>query len=1106
MRCARCGVELIAGKPFCHGCGARVSAPCPRCGAVLQPEFRFCPDCGRPVDGAPPAETTATVAEAPPRPAPSVEGERKIVTVLFCDLVGSTQIAEKLDPEDYHELLERYLELAFQKIYEVGGVVNQISGDGLMALFGAPIAYEDAPQRAVRAALGIREALGALAERMRRERGISLRARQGLHTGPVVVGTVGNSLKMDYTAIGDTTNLASRLESLAEPGAILMSDATHRLVRGFFEVEPTGPLDVRGKSEPVEGYRVLGEARAVTPMGLAEARGLTPFVGRAAELALLEDAFARVTAGHMQIASIVSDAGLGKSRLVHEFRQRLAPAVVVFDARCAALTQSLAYHPFMSMFRGYLGFEVGEPHEQVRTKISAKLGIPFDTVKTKYPGLTRFLGTRGEKADVPADQLRRETVAALAGLVGELGGEAPVLMVIEDFEWMDAPSRDMLDDLVEKLAASRVLLVTTQRSDAKARWEPAYDVVRIELARLDEVDSAAVVRAAAGGQLPEQLAERIVRRAGGSPFFAEELTRALIEEGVLVADEAGGHRLAKPLEEVGIPGTVQEVIAARLDRLDAPTKRVLQVASVLGRQFHQLDLEALLADEPVDVAAALAKLERKGLLRRLHGAGGAELRFPESLTQEVAYEGVLLRQRRQMHERIAAFLEAAPGEASAERTALIAEHYAHGDDHAKAADYLLQAAREAEAVPSYAAAADFYRRAWLRAESVLGEREDGHFHAVAAEAAAGVCRMVVFFGASHLDVAEEAARRGEELAELLGDDSNAIALRYQRGVVVMMTGVDFNRGLGIAEEALAMAERRGSEVERMRLIRGLCVSWTADGRFAEARQRIDEIVARAELDGEAAELTPFYLSSRWVRDQTLFAADEIDRALELGRESYEMAARAPNRTMLCALASLLAQIHLLRGDYAEAKRWADEAVAVGDEIGNVNVLAAGGAIALLSRLELGERVEPRPFVHLMERGLAGAGFMQLNARFVSDALLATDDLARADRITEQMMARAGGRLRNAMSAVARGDVLAALGRHEEAARRYAEAVALADRIGARSTLASALLASAELALRRGQQPTGVERALRVCQELGLARYRARFERVLGDATSEMPVS
>jgi class 3 adenylate cyclase/tetratricopeptide (TPR) repeat protein len=1101
MRCTRCGVELIPGKPFCHGCGARVSAPCPQCGAVLQPEFRFCPDCGRPVDGATPPEPRKT-PDPPPRPAPGVEGERKIVTVLFCDLVGSTQIAEKLDPEDYHELLERYLELAFQEIYKVGGVVNQISGDGLMALFGAPIAYEDAPQRAVRAALGIREALGTLAERMRRERGISLRARQGLHTGPVVVGTVGNSLKMDYTAIGDTVNLAARLESLAEPGAILMSDATHRLVRGFFEVEPTGPLDVRGKSEPVEGYRVLAEARAVTPMGLAEARGLTPFVGRAAELAMLEQAFAQVAAGRMQIAGIVAHAGVGKSRLVHEFRQRLAPEVVVFDARCAALTQSLAYHPFMAMFRGYLGFEVGEAPEQVRSKIASKLGVPFEHVKTKYPGLTRFLGTRGDKADVPAEQLRRETVTALAGLVGELGAEAPVVMVIEDFEWIDEPSRDMLDDLVERLAASRVLLVITQRADAKVRWEPAFDVVRIELARLDEVDTAAVVRAVAGGHLPEQLTERIVRRAGGSPFFAEELTRALIEEGVLLADDAGGHRLAKPLEEVGIPGTVQEVIAARLDRLDGPTKRVLQVASVLGRQFHQLDLEALLADERVDVAAGLKKLERKGLLRRLQGAGGTELRFPESLTQEVAYEGVLLRQRRQMHERIAAFLEAAPGEATAERTALIAEHYAHGDDHAKAADYLLQAAREAEAVPSYGAAADFYRRAWQRAESVLGVREDGHFHAVAAEAAAGVSRMVVFFGASHLDVAEDAARRGEELAELLGDDSNVIALRYQRGVAVMMRGEDFDRGLAVAEEALALAERLGSEVERMRLIRGLCISWVADGRFAEARERAEEIVARAELDGEAAELTPFYLSSRWVRDQALFAADELDLALSLSLESHEMSALAPNRTMRSAAASLLAQIYFMRAHYAEARRWADEATLVGDEIGNVNVLTAGGAIALVSRLALGERVDPRPFVHLIERGLAGAGFMQLNARFVSDALLASGDLERADRVTERMVGRAGGRLRNAMSALARGDVLAALDRHEEAARRYAEAVKLADRIGARSTLAAGLLASAELALRRGQQPAGVERALRICQEVGLARYRDRFERVLGDAAPQ----
>src|SRR2546427_11890277 len=295
MRCASCATELIPGKRFCHACGARAALVCSGCGASLTPEFRFCPDCGRDL-------ASEGVHDAPPPPADdpierlaeqipetlahkiraareAIAGERKQVTVLFCDLAGSTAIAERLDPEEYHDLLDQYLELTFREIYRVEGIVNQIAGDGLMALFGAPVAHEDAPQRAIRAALAIDEALGRLNERLR-GRGLELHARIGIHTGPVVVGTVGNDLKMDYTAIGDTTNLAARLESLAAPGTILVSEATYRLVRGFFPGRPTRALAVPGKSEPVAAHEIRGESAAATPMAIAAGRGRTPPVGR----------------------------------------------------------------------------------------------------------------------------------------------------------------------------------------------------------------------------------------------------------------------------------------------------------------------------------------------------------------------------------------------------------------------------------------------------------------------------------------------------------------------------------------------------------------------------------------------------------------------------------------------------------------------------------------------------------------------------------------------------------------------------------------------------------------------------------------------------------
>jgi len=314
---------------FCPSCGTSAPLRCRGCGATLDPGFRFCPECGLAVgaaevhEGAPPPadDSLDRLSRSIPEGLASkvraaqgaIEGERKQVTVLFCDLAGSTAIAERMDPEEYHELLEEYLALAFREIYRFEGIVNQLAGDGMMALFGAPVAHEDAPRRAVQAALAVREALGVLSERLRRERGLQLEARIGIHTGPVVVGTVGNDLKMDYTAIGDTTNSAARLESLAGPGGILISEATHRLVRGFFEVRPAGSLEVKGKRAPMVAYQVLGQSAAATPMTIALERGLTPLVGRREELALLKASYRRLDTSGAQVVVMVGEAGSGKS-------------------------------------------------------------------------------------------------------------------------------------------------------------------------------------------------------------------------------------------------------------------------------------------------------------------------------------------------------------------------------------------------------------------------------------------------------------------------------------------------------------------------------------------------------------------------------------------------------------------------------------------------------------------------------------------------------------------------------------------------------------------------------------------------------------------------
>ncbi len=1118
MRCVTCGVELIPGKQFCHACGTKVAAHCRACGAVLDPSFRFCPDCGTQVESAvhdvpPPvsdplagmiakrsqSSTPAVVAS----PA-AIEGERKLVTVLFCDLVGSTAIAERLDPEEYHDLLEGWLDVVTPEISRLEGSVNHVAGDGLMALFGAPVAHEDAPHRAVRAALGIREAMKPLAERLKARHGVTLQLRTGINTGPVVVGPVGTAGQVGFSAIGDTTNLAARLQTLAVPGQILISETTHRLVRGFFDVEPVGPLAVRGKSDPVAAYAVRDWRGGVTAMAIAAARGLTPFVGRTVELEGLETAWKRLGEGHTQVVAVVGDAGSGKSRLLYEFRQRLLAAEVpVFEGRCASMSTTLPYHPFLAMFARWFDLDWDDDEHVACGKLVEKFGMPWEQIERRYPLLCRFLSLPIERlADQPADDLKRETFDAVAKMVLDAAEPRGVVMFIEDLHWIDEPSRELLQDVLRRFAGSPVLLVVTHRPDSAPAWQVATSLTQYVLRPLEDADVASIVREVAGGPLPPELVSVLVAKAGGSPFFAEELVRSLVDEGDLVAEADGSLRLTRALREVSIPGTVQEVIAARLDRLPATTKRVVQVAAVLGRQFRRSQLEALLAPEGIDVGRELMDAERRGLLHRKTAITTDELRFGESLTQEVAYETLLLRLRRQLHERVAQLLEADP-EPGPEHTALLAHHYSRSDNHTKAVDALLRAAHDAEEIPSYGVANGLYRQAWQLAESVMGEREDGHFHRAALAAISAIARLTTFFGADDLVDAEHAVERGMELAEVLSDRTVMGHLLFSKGVIMMMRKEsDFAGGLAMAERGAALAEELGQAEQSRRLSRAICIHYTIDGRFERALARIEPMLVEMERSLDRERPPDLYLSSRWVRDLAYYASDELDLALASAGETWAMAQRMSNRTIRTAVGTILAPVQYLRGHYAEAQRWADMSLEMAEEIGNANAYATAASIALASRLMQGERPDPSRWIEAIERGLAAAGMMQLNTRFVGEALLGVGDVERADRITSALVGRAGGRLRQAMVLTARGDVLLHQTRLDEAAHAYAEAVALGEAIGSRSTQTAALIGAAEVAVAQGETPVGIDRAAAFCAALGLSHFRTRLERVLGGPAGE----
>ncbi len=1123
MRCGKCGAELLAGKPFCHACGARVTLACRGCGAALDSSYRFCPDCGTPVSGdvhddAPPAtaDSLARLSQQMPSNLATkiratrgvIEGERKQVTVLFCDLAGSTAIAERIDPEEYHDLLDEYLALAFREIYRFEGIVNQLAGDGMMSLFGAPVAHEDAPQRAVRAALAIHEALKPLAERLRAERGIELAARIGINTGPVVVGSVGNDLKMDYSAIGDTTNLAARLEALARPGSILISDATHRLVRGFFDVRQAGPFDVKGKREPVVAHEVLGYAETATPMTVAAERGLTPFVGRDDELAQLETCYRRMSGGQAQVVAVVGDAGCGKSRLLYELKQRIGDEPVFFEARCSSMSQAAPFHPFVTMLRTYFGIVSGEDPARARAKVAEVLGVCDDRLERRFPLLGRFMAGApiGAPSDAPPDQLKRESFEAVTGLVLGESTEAPVVVLLEDLQWIDDASRELLDNLLARLDRAPVMVVMTQRPHDAAGWRTPAALTQIVLRRLADDDVRAIIRAIAGGPLPPALERRLVAKADGSPFFAEEITNALVEEGVLVKED-GRCTVTRPVEQIPVPGTVQEVIAARLDRLRPEGKRVLQVAAVLGRQFNRQNLLAVLDGESVDVDAELAELERRGLLHRKHLLANDDYRFGESLTQEVAYEGLLLRQRRQLHERIGDLLEAGmDGAASAERAALVAHHFARGDDRSKAIAALVRAGVQARDLPSYRTAADFFRKAFVLVEGMPDAELDPKLVPLVLEAISGLCALTVVFGAPYVAEATRAAARGRPLAAASGNAELLSGITYFNGILMMMTERDqFAQGLALAEEGMAIAQRAGLVLQTARLARGLCIYYVHDGRFELARRAIEWVLQ--ELEPLRTEHPDLYISARWIQELVLYGADELDAAHAHAVVTYEIAERASNRTMRSASAGMLAAVHFVRGEYAEAKRWADVSLAVAQEITNLAGISAAAATGLASRVELGEPVELERSLEAIEQGLGVASASAINLRFVGEAFLAIDDVPRAARYVETLRGHVGGRLRDAQVASLHGDVLTRQSRFDEAARSYTEAIGLSEAIGARSMLAVASVGAAELATARGDRKAAtrhMERGLELCTALRLGRYGERLRRLATTPESPAP--
>jgi len=706
MKCPKCQSENPVEANFCIECGAPLESCCPKCGAITPAAGKFCKKCGADLRESklyPPIDYSQPLSYTPKHLAdkilafrPSIEGERKQVTVLFADVKGFTSISAKLDPEEVQTLISECLAFFTEEIHRYEGTIAQFLGDGVMALFGAPIAHEDAPQRALYAALAIRECLRGYSAKLKKQ-GIEFNMRIGLNTGLVVVGRIGDDLTMEYTAMGDTVNLASRMESTAQPGTIQVSENTYRLTEGYFEFKPLGEKEVKGKTEPVKAYQLLGVGRVRTRLGVAEMRGLTPFVGRQKELDQLVECYGRAKSGQGQVVGMVGEPGVGKSRLLLQLRSVLPQGEYSYlEGECLHYGEAMAYLPIVNALRTYFDMEEGEPQLLSQKKLKQRISQLDERLMAMLPPLQELLSLKVEDdkfLKLEPHQKRVRIFEAIWSLIIRESQNRLVVLTMEDLHWIDKASEEFLTYLIGRLGGAHVLLLLLYRPEYNNPWtsKTYYSQIRVDELTLET--SAEMVQAILKeGKAAKDLTQLILDRAVGNPLFMEEFTRTLLERGY-IERKNGNYVLTVKPSDMQVPETVQGIIAARMDRLEKDLKETMQIASVIGREFPFPILQTVTGMKK-KLETCLLELQALEFIYERSTFPELEYIFKHALTQQVAYSSLLVKKRKEVHESIGQAIEALYPNRLDEFYEALAFHFKNGSSADKAIQYLTKAAEK----------------------------------------------------------------------------------------------------------------------------------------------------------------------------------------------------------------------------------------------------------------------------------------------------------------------------------------------------------------------------------------------------------------------------
>jgi len=977
MQCPKCRFENPAEMLFCGKCGAKLESICPQCNASNPPEFNFCGKCGHElresqdsiaVDySAPQNYTPKHLADKILTTRSSIEGERKLVTVLFADVANFTSISENIDPEEVHRLMDGCFKILMAEIHHFEGTINQFTGDGVMALFGAPLAHEDHGRRACHAALSIQKSMGKYGEQLKKEYGVEFKMRVGLNSGPVVVGSIGDDLRMDYTAVGDTTNLASRMQSMARPGGIFVSKYTHRLVRDFFKFNHLGNIEVKGKKEPQEIFELLGTGKVDTRIGASVAKGLTQFVGRTGAIHSLTDAYHKAGSGSGQVVGVVGDAGVGKSRLLFEFRNQLpADEFTYFEGQCLPFGGAMAYRPILEILRSYFTIKEGDPESLVRENLETTVGRLDDRLHGILAPFCDLLSLDAEDAGyekLAPRQKRERTFEAIRDLLIYESQKRPVIIVVEDLHWIDKTSEEFLDYLIGWLSGARILLLLLYRPEYTHPWGSKSYYNRIGLEQLNSGSSTELIRSILQGCDPvPKLKGFILERTTGNPLFMEELTRTLLENGSIRCEDGRCH-LIKNLTEIEVPDTIEGIISARMDRLQEYIKRTMQLASVIGRYFPYRILETISEMRP-SLKSCLLNLQGLEFIYEKSLFPELEYVFKHILTRQVAYNSLLQQRRKEIHEKIGRAIEALYPDRIEEFYEMLAHHYSRSNDFKKAYHFLKLSGDKVIRNHSASEAFSYYKDA-MEALKKFPESEENTQEQLALIHRILVPMIVLGFPEDSLSILQAGVR----IATAVDDKKSRIRFYSNMGVYFSDKGKQAE-GRKYAAKAFEEAEKIQDLESMAQSGPDITLAHMTEGKYhdvIDVTSKVNKLIEKTEQQAETfGGPSNVYSALMVVCGYSKGMLGDFKEALALCDTALKNAIAFGNTPVQGIAEYYFAMVFLNRGDWKTARAHLQKSIAIGEKTSFFQWLAlAWGGLGLAEA----ELTNPEGGKKFIEKGL-----------------------------------------------------------------------------------------------------------------------------------------